>query len=71
MYHCRKKLYQIRKMSGPLADRNLSRGSSKRLAKFANLYALLKNHLAAAAFGGGVFADADAEFVVGSLFAIE
>ena len=48
-----------------------TRGSSKRLAKFANLYALLKNHLAAAAFGGGVFADADAEFVVGCLLAIE
>lgn len=45
--------------------RNMSRG------RFANLYALLKNHLAAAAFGGGVFADADAEFVVGCLLAIE
>ena len=32
---------------------------------------LFENHLAAAAFGGGVFADADAEFVVGGLLAIE
>ena len=45
--------------------RNMSRG------RFAYLYALLKYHLAAAAFGGGVFADADAEFVVGCLLAIE
>lgn len=32
---------------------------------------LFQYHLAAAAFGGGVFADADAEFVVGCLLAIE
>ena len=34
-------------------------------------FALFKNHFAAAAFGGAVFADADAEFVVGCLLAIE
>ena len=41
------------------------------LARLANLFALLKNYFAAAAFGGAVFADADAEFVVGGLLAIE